>query len=727
MSDKKDFSQFLGYFSEPHPEPRLRGRNDPEWPADSKEAAAVLAQGLGSGLSSSEDAADYIEVYGQTTPEGIVAGQTTMAPGIPVEGTAALPGSKVTMPNQSDYPLYASYQNALARAEFAKDHEKALHHNLMQQQYEEWLASKLQEGVDPDQLTHMVWEESAKLMAEQVDLVAAADRVKSKAYPRWCKDNPQLCRQLQPIKNQLQRVRDRTSQQDELLRRINENPDSLYDWRRNYDFDLGRLIANLAGEGVHDEAYDKHNPIHRKLGYAPSLTPRPTKAKPDSDESQLRRHQADNMLQTIMDWVGAQGIADLDKEIAEELLYKVVEVLPTGQALKWALAKRIPNWVDNTYDASNIEMEPGSGGIQKIFKDPDYNPAAKDSHDWMSRKHEYGIGIPYSYQRKKYDRGVLATFTPEELEYMKWPHGPGVTSPYTGAEGTTEYAIDPATGESVKPQHMTFDPNLPQWHKPIDPAVPTADDPNLPHIPPPMPMQENYDHFLTEDDDNVVSLDQWSAEKSDKDISQSFDSTDDMLAGVANAVSNVIDAIERSGKYEAYADKGSDPMTEVPRRGRLEGLKLVLDMITDWSFGAYPQSPEAIERKKNCMRDESLIPETVMEQLDITIEEPIVIADIGLLMEFQQYGDDEVAAAASELDPATAEDAYNFFINAAARIRRGDFSDEERGLITGMNNAFFDVADSTSDVLSKNPINKYLMLTMGELSKFINTPPEPNA
>jgi hypothetical protein len=203
-----------------------------------------------------------------------------------------------------------------------------------------------------------------------------------------------------------------------------------------------------------------------------------------------------------------------------------------------------------------------------------------------------------------------------------------------------------------------------------------------------------------------------------------------MLAGVSQAIHTVIQAIESSDKYANYLAKDVSASEEVSRRGRLEGLKLVWDMITDWSFGAYPQSPEAIERKRRCMHDEELIPpstgeeKSLFEQLDIIIEEPVIIADIRPLMEFQRYSDDEMAAAAGGFDPATAEEAYRAFIDYATRIKRGDISDEERGWIAGANEYFFDVADSTSDALSKNPINKYLMLTMGELSKYTNTPPE---
>ena len=77
-----------------------------------------------------------------------------------------------------------------------------------------------------------------------------------------------------------------------------------------------------------------------------------------------------------------------------------------------------------------------------------------------------------------------------------------------------------------------------------------------------------------------------------RDIEESIESVEDMLAGVATNLLDVVRAINDS----QHADKFK---TSYP--GKLEALELVWDMIADWSYEMYPKTPEDIARKKACL------------------------------------------------------------------------------------------------------------------------------
>jgi len=77
-----------------------------------------------------------------------------------------------------------------------------------------------------------------------------------------------------------------------------------------------------------------------------------------------------------------------------------------------------------------------------------------------------------------------------------------------------------------------------------------------------------------------------------RDIEESIESVEDMLAGVAANMLDVVRAINNSQHVNDFKTK---------HPGKIEALELVWDMIADWSYEMYPKTPEDIARKKAAM------------------------------------------------------------------------------------------------------------------------------
>ena len=90
----------------------------------------------------------------------------------------------------------------------------------------------------------------------------------------------------------------------------------------------------------------------------------------------------------------------------------------------------------------------------------------------------------------------------------------------------------------------------------------------------------------------IVDLSRFKEQRGTKAIEDSIESVEDMLAGVAANLLDVIRAVNNSQHADMY--KQANP-------GKLEALELVWDMISDWSYEMYPKTPEDIAHKKAYM------------------------------------------------------------------------------------------------------------------------------